>query len=153
MRMSPSFAPLACGVASAVFLSGLVLIAPDLVLAQEKGTGGAATCTCPAPETDQLRRTPRPKFAEVRPALDNGDEIATLEAVQLALSEVGDGSSYVWHRRNGRLSGVVRPTTSFKDGSGKICRHIVIALSTDGYSRSTEGIACRLASGVWQLEG
>ncbi len=89
----------------------------------------------------------------VRPHLDVSDETATLEAVHYALSQIGDGSSYVWHRRNGRLSGIVHPTSSFKDATGRVCRHIVLELSSGDFARRTEGIACRLHTGVWQLEG
>jgi hypothetical protein len=87
------------------------------------------------------------------PRLDDSDEIAALEALQLALTEVGDGAAYVWHRRKGELSGIVQPTTSFKDARGNVCRHIVVVLSSGRRSKRTEGIACRLASGVWQLGG
>ncbi len=81
------------------------------------------------------------------------DEMAALEAVHVAMSEVGDGSSYVWYRDNGRLSGIVQPTVSFKDASGKICRHMVLELSSGAYSKRIEGIACRLDSGTWELDG
>jgi hypothetical protein len=95
----------------------------------------------------------RAPHSVVRPHLDVSDETATLEAVHFALSQIGDGSSYVWHRRNGRLSGIVHPTSSFKDATGKVCRHIVLELSSGDFARRTEGIACRLHTGVWQLEG
>lgn len=158
MRSTISLAPLAVGLATAVALAAVVLISPDSVLAQDKAPAQdkvpESSCQCPnsaRPDTPKPRA--KPKFADSRSTLDRSDEIATLEAIQLALTEVGDGSAYVWHRRHGRLSGVIKPTSSFRDSSGKICRHIVLALSTDGYSRSTEGVACRLASGTWQLDG
>ncbi len=100
-----------------------------------------------------VRMMPDPDQFVVRPVFDIADEIATLEAVHFALSQIGDGSSYVWHRRNGRLSGIVHPTASFKDTTGKVCRHIVLELSSGDFARRTEGIACRLHTGVWQLEG
>ena len=78
---------------------------------------------------------------------------AALEAIRMALSEVGDGSTFVWHRWNGRVSGLVRPTASFKDVFGKVCRHIMIILNSGGQTGKIEGIACRLESGRWQLEG
>jgi surface antigen len=123
------------------------------MLADEKASGPAAN-PCPGPGKE-LRENlwPRPKYAEARPDLHASDEDATLEALQLALTEIGDGSSYVWHRYNGQLSGVVQPTISFKDVNGRICRHIVLLLSSGAYSKRTEGIACRLQSGTWQLEG
>lgn len=86
-------------------------------------------------------------------ALDEEDEIATLEAIRVALSEVGDGVSYVWHRRYGQLSGLVQPTHSFLDAHGRVCRRIIVILSAGPRSGRIEGTACRLAGGRWQLEG
>jgi hypothetical protein len=85
--------------------------------------------------------------------LDANDEIAALERIQYALTEVGDGSTYVWRRWHGRLSGIVQPTSSFKDPEGKVCRHMVVMLTTGKHTKKQEGIACRLPSGRWQLDG
>lgn len=85
--------------------------------------------------------------------LDANDEIAALERIQYALSEVGDGATYVWRRWHGRLSGIVQPTSSFKDTEGKVCRHMVVLLTTGKRTKRQEGIACRLPSGRWQLDG
>ncbi|MFM9939529.1 MAG: RT0821/Lpp0805 family surface protein [Hyphomicrobiaceae bacterium] len=157
------FAPLLCGIASAVFLAGLVFLGPGAALAQDGAQtqtqapppgDSAQSCTCPSDrKPDSQKLWPRPKLADAKPEFDQRDELATLEAVHVALSEVGDGSTYVWHRPGGALSGVVQPTASFKDASGKICRHIVISLSAGAITRKTEGVACRLATGVWQLDG
>ncbi len=176
MRSNVSLFPLAAGVALAFASVAAVFIAPDLARAADPAaqsqppsaaTPPSATpapadeeqssCTCPAdrltPEAKE-KIWPRPKFAGLTPtALDQNDEIAALESVQLALSEVGDGSTYVWHRYHGRLSGVVQPTTSFRDASGNVCRHLVVILSSGTRSRRSEGIACRLGSGQWQLQG
>lgn len=95
----------------------------------------------------------QPKVSEIRPLLDARDEAAALEAVQVALTEVGDGSTYVWYRHGGRLSGLVQPTQSFKDALGRVCRHIVVTLNDASRSRRTEGIACRLSDGGWELDG
>jgi hypothetical protein len=104
-----------------------------------------------------LERTPdvavRPRIADFKATLDENDEIAALEAVRVALSEVGDGNTYVWYRRHGRLSGLVQPTASFKDRTGRVCRHILLIMTTGGYTARAEGVACRLDSGRWQLEG
>lgn len=84
---------------------------------------------------------------------DEADEIATLEAIRLALSEVGDGGTYAWYRESGLLNGVVSPTSSFKDRSGRVCRHIVVILSAGPQTGRLEGVACRAADGRWVLEG
>jgi len=91
--------------------------------------------------------------AELLHQLDANDEIAALERIQYALTEVGDGSTYVWRRWHGRLSGIVQPTSSFKDPEGKVCRHMVVMLTTGKHTKKQEGIACRLPSGRWQLDG
>jgi surface antigen len=79
--------------------------------------------------------------------------MAALSSIHHALSATADGASYVWHRDNGRLSGLVRPTSSFKSAEGSVCRHLVVLLTTGEKTRKTEGIACRAANGVWSLEG
>ena len=87
------------------------------------------------------------------PKLDEKDEIAALERIQYALSEVGDGKTYVWRRWHGRLSGIVQPTGSFKDTGGKVCRHLIVLMTSGTNTKKQEGIACRLPSGRWQLDG
>jgi surface antigen len=136
MRASASSLSRAAGIAAAILLAGAaaVYFAPGFALAG--GDGMPATATSSA-------------FSE----LDEDDEIAALESVQLALTEVADGSSYVWHRRHGRLSGLIHPTASFKDSAGHVCRHVVLILTTAQVTRKAEGIACRLSDGRWQLDG
>ncbi|MEQ1717832.1 MAG: hypothetical protein ABL907_17955 [Hyphomicrobium sp.] len=162
MRSSPSlFSIFASGFTAFTLVAALFLF-PDLARA-EPGTpapvAGAADsmtpktappgCSCP-----QSQSAPgKPKMAALGTALDENDEIAALESVQLALSQVADGSSYVWHRSHGRLSGIVRPTASFKDHKGQVCRHVVVVLNSLDTTRKTEAIACRLVSGVWELDG
>ena len=68
------------------------------------------------------------------PTLDVHDEVAALDAIRVALSQVPDGSAYVWHRRHGRMSGIVQPTVSFKDTSGRVCRHIVVTMTRPAIS-------------------
>jgi len=94
----------------------------------------------------------KPKLMDVKVALNQDDEYAALESVQFALTEVADGSSYVWHRAHGRLSGVVKPISSFKDTRGSVCRHAVVSLSGLDATKQTEIVACRLPTGIWQLE-
>ena len=154
-------APLLCGVASAVFFAGISFLGPgsaqaqDTLEAQAQVPGlTAPSCSCPNErKPDSQKLWPRPKLADAKPNFETRDELAALEALHVALTEVGDGSSYVWHRPGAALSGVVQPTASFRDASGKICRHIVLVLSAGTFTRKTEGVACRLPTGVWQLDG
>jgi surface antigen len=129
-------------------------IAAALTLAQLRSAAAnpAPCAACPALD-EAPGLSPRSRAAGHGPELDDTDEIAALDAIRVALSEVGDGVSYVWHRNNGRLSGVIHPTTSFKDAAGRVCRHIVLVLTTGLRSGRIEGVACRLGDGRWQLEG
>ena len=127
--------------------------------------GGAdAACKRPKARRPKSRRAPvrartlpereaRPRFADLQTNLDEGDEIAALEAIRIALSEVGDGATFVWRRANGRISGVVKPTSSFKAVDGKICRHLLIVLAAGRRTGKIEGVACRLGNGRWELDG
>lgn len=105
---------------------------------------------------------PMPAYAEpsidnsigpIKPPLDFSDEIAALDAVQIALTEAADGSTYIWQRHHGRLNGAIRMTGTFRGGDGRICRHLVMSLTAGRYTRKTEGIACRDKDRVWSLEG
>lgn len=150
MRSPPAL--LAASVATASLFASLALLPVRQLVAQEIRPAQPAPCACSTPE-QAPRATPRPKLAGNAQDLDDSDEIAALDAIRMALTEAGDGASFVWHRDNGRLSGVVQPTTSFKDASGRVCRHIVLVLTTGVRSGRVEGIACRLPDGRWQLEG
>ena len=149
MRLSS--ACLAACVAAASILASLATA--QTLAAQELRPANPAPCSCSTPEHAPPSLAPRPKFADHSQDLDDSDEVAALEAIRVALSEVADGASYVWHRNNGRLSGVIHPTASFKDVSGRVCRHIVLVLTTGIRSGRVEGVACRLPGGAWQLEG
>ena len=86
-------------------------------------------------------------------ARENTDVAAALESVQYALSTIADGGTYIWRRRGSPLSGVVQPVSSFRDASGRICRHVTLLLSHGTRNAKSEGVACRLDNGRWNLEG
>jgi hypothetical protein len=142
---------LVAAVATASLIASLALMPVREVAAQDVRPT-QPPCSCALPQ-EAPRASPRPKLADHSQGLDDNDEIATLDAIRVALSEVGDGSTYVWHSQNGRLSGVIQPTASFKDTAGRVCRHIVLVLTTGVRSGRVEGVACRLTDGRWQLEG
>ncbi len=155
--MRPRALVLAVAVATATIAAATQLAQFRSAVAQQVRPANPAPCTCPGTERTP-NPTPRPRFAEYSAEyshgdLDDSDEIAALDAIRIALTEVGDGSSYVWHRGNGRLSGVIHPTASFKDAAGRVCRHIVLVLTTGVRTGRAEGIACRVEGGRWQLEG
>jgi hypothetical protein len=131
---------------TAFALAAAIFVSSGFAHAAE--TGAEPRCLCPsaAPQNPTWS-----KFSEPSTALDQNDEYAALASVQLALTEVADGSSYVWRRHNGRLSGLVKPLSSFKDTKGDVCRHAVVVLSSLNETKRTEIVACRLPTGIWEL--
>jgi len=158
MRSVASLSSLMVIEAAAIFLLAFVALPPDPLRAEPGAAAAPApdqgATACPEP---QQREAPKlwhiPRFAGLKPALEPSDEIAALEAIHYALSEVADGSSYVWHRRNGHLNGIVRPQMSFRDASGAVCRQITVALTAGEVTRRVEGVACREADKSWLLKG
>ncbi|WP_295559699.1 hypothetical protein [uncultured Hyphomicrobium sp.] len=148
MRHVPALETVVLAVATAVLLMALVFLSENPAFAAERPSG-APTCTCPEAE----RKAMRPKFADFGSVLDEADEIAALESIQVGLSRMDDGSPFVWKRSNGRLSGIVRPTSSFRNATGALCRHVVVLLTTGYKTRTAEGVACRASNRRWVLEG
>lgn len=132
MRTCARIGTATAGIAAAVSFGALVMLLPDHLLAREPQQAATSSRVLP---------------------LDFKDELATLEAVHTALSEVEDRSTYVWQASSGRVSGMVELTSSFKDRRGKVCRHIILTLVAADTSKKAEGIACREPNGVWSLDG
>lgn len=143
-------APLPSALAAAA-----ILIACASPAAAEDTRSPAAAAVCN--DDKGSAQSPHTRFAgltaPVPETFDIIDKKAALESVQYALSAIGDGSSYVWHRGHGKLSGVVQPTQSFKDAQGHVCRHFVVMLASGTYTKRTETVACRMPNGIWQLDG
>lgn len=152
MSSNSSFFPLAAGGLTAFALVTSVFVSTDFAHAAEAAQPLAQAPGCSCPNAGSQKPT-KPKFAELRMPLDESDEIAALESVQFALTEVADGSSYVWHRSHGRLSGIVKPLSSYKDPKGGVCRHVLVVFNGVNETKKTETVACRLASGIWQMDG
>ena len=152
MRLMSVVVPVsAAALAASAFLANFYMNGGQKIAQEQKPA--ASTPQSPQRPTISPSLWPKPKYADFRPDLTVDDEIAALESVQLALTEVGDGSTYVWHRQHGNLSGIVQPTASFKDAGGRVCRHLTLLLSSGAMSKRAEGIACRLPDGIWQLDG
>jgi hypothetical protein len=146
MSNNASLFPLAAAGLTAFALAAAIFVSSNFARAAERSA--APRCLCPS----ATRENPTwSKFAEPSTALDTNDEYAALASVQLALTEVADGSSYTWHRHHGRLSGLVKPLSSFKDTKGAVCRHAVVVLSNPNETKRTEIVACRLPTGIWEL--
>jgi len=93
----------------------------------------------------------QPTFAELRSKLDDTDRAIALNALQVALSELGDGAQLIWRRPSRGLTGVIKPVSPFRDHEGRVCRHVTYSLSLGTYVREVEGVACREPGGAWSL--
>ncbi|MFA5948746.1 MAG: hypothetical protein WC807_00525 [Hyphomicrobium sp.] len=134
-----------------MMLALLVLLGPSKGHAAEELLTTGPACSCPP--TARGPGLAGATSAGTASRLDENDEIAALSSLQIGLSRMDDGTPFVWRRGNGRLSGIVRPTRSFRSASGSLCRHVVVLLTTGYRTRTAEGVACRLEGGRWQLEG
>ena len=132
MRPRARIGRLTAGIAAAMLLGALVVLLPDHLRASEPQIAAPVSRMLP---------------------LDFKDEVAALEAVHIALSEVEDRSTYIWNSSSGRVSGTVQLTSSFKDRRGLVCRHLVLTLMSGEMSKHAEGIACREPNGAWALDG
>lgn len=107
----------------------------------------------PKPEASVHASEPTATLAELKARLDRMDQFAVLEAIHVGLTDAPDGSTYMWRRHNGKIAGSVRPTASFRDQQGKVCRFLVFQLMLGEHLRQVEGIACRQDDRSWLLEG
>jgi hypothetical protein len=157
MSSHPSLVTLATVVTTGLVLAGQILLTSSVAFGGSNGWETSVSPAAPANAPAQIPLSLVPgttvEIAVPPPKLDEKDEVAALERIQYALSEVGDGKTYVWRRWHGRLSGIVQPTASFKDSGGKVCRHLIVLMTTGTNTKKQEGIACRLPSGRWQLDG
>ncbi|HHK73600.1 MAG TPA: hypothetical protein ENJ57_00395, partial [Rhizobiales bacterium] len=117
MRSLKFLVPASAILAASAFFVAAIVYSPVGAIAGPLKNSSADRGTNPAVKT-----WPPAKVVIARPRLDLSDEVATLRAIQLALNEVADGSSYVWHRAHGHLSGIIKPTMSFRDAKGNVCR-------------------------------
>ena len=90
---------------------------------------------------------------EQKLSLDRSDRAVALQALQLALTELGDGVTLVWRRPVSQLSGRIKPVAAFRDDEGRICRQVVYSLARGGHEKEIEGVACREADGRWSISG
>jgi surface antigen len=88
---------------------------------------------------------------ELKARLDRIDRVAAVQALEFALSELGDGVTLIWQRPERGLVGRIKPVSAFRDDKGRVCRHVVYSLALGAYQRQIEGVACREPDGTWTL--
>ncbi|HET7211425.1 MAG TPA: RT0821/Lpp0805 family surface protein [Methyloceanibacter sp.] len=116
---------------------------------------GALAVLCFAPAPSLLKAEEYRAVSENRrtgPG-DRSDRIAAHKALQLALSELGDGVTLVWQRPERGLVGRIRPVSAFRDDKGRVCRTVAYSLTLGTYQREIRGVACREQDGSWSLAG
>lgn len=129
--------------AGALVLS-VLLPALSPLKAEEIGANDvAAVATSPAPQG----------LTELKTSLDRSDRTVALQALQMALSELGDGVTLVWRRPISQLTGRVKPVSVFRDDQGRICRTVVYSLAWGEREKEIEGAACREEDGSWAIAG
>jgi len=133
-------APIIIG-AGALALS-LFAPAPFPLKAGESGATGSV-----ASQSQQLG------LSDLKARLDGSDRLAAMQALELALSELGDGVTLVWQRPERGLVGRIKPVSAFRDDKGRVCRHVLYSLALGTYQRQIEGVACREPDGSWSLSG
>lgn len=92
-------------------------------------------------------------LTELNSHLDRSDRTVALRALQMALTELGDGVTLVWRRPASRLTGRVKPVSAFRDDEGRVCRTVIYSLTRGGRENEIEGVACRSADGRWAIAG
>ncbi len=140
MRTFRLNAPIIIGAGALVF--SVFAPAPLPLMAGESGADVAV-----ASEGPQLG------LGELKARLDRSDRVAAMQALELALSELGDGVTLVWQRPERGLVGRIKPVSAFRDDHGRVCRHVVYSLALGTYQREIEGVACRESNGSWSLSG
>lgn len=131
---------------AAVALAAFVVLAP----LPAEAASPEAPCSCADQGAGATARGAA-TGPDVRKSLTPHDQSAVMQAVHYALSEVGDGASYVWHRTHGRLSGVVQITGSWRNAQGTLCRRVSVMLTSGAETRKLATHACRLPDRSWQL--
>ena len=129
--------------AGALMLS-VLLPALSPLMAEESGANDVAAVAT-SHEPQGLR--------ELKSTLDHSDRKVALQALQMALTELGDGVTLVWRRPASQLAGRVKPVSAFRNADGRICRHVVYSLAQGALEKKIEGVACREEDGRWSISG
>lgn len=106
-----------------------------------------------ANEVAAANQKPAQGLTELKTSLDRSDRTVALQALQMALTELGDGVTLVWRRPISQLTGRIKPVSAFRDDAGRLCRTVVYSLAQSGRAMEIEGVACRQADGRWAIAG
>lgn len=139
----------------AIFVAALLLVSPSHAEDGhlEANLDKNAEVKGSAPWSYSLQVEPaaqqRLTYRDLKDRLDRNDFLAALKAMNVALDEVGDGSTFVWRRKNHGLKGAIKPFAAYQAADGRICRKMVFSLFLGGYEKSIKSVACRGSDGRW----
>lgn len=85
------------------------------------------------------------------PRLLGSDRYAYDRAVQQALADVPDGEMATWSNPDTGNRGMFRPTRSYVEAQGGVCRQYRTTVAFRDGIESGNGIACRHPGGGWTL--
>jgi surface antigen len=141
MRTFHWYAPI---IGAGALASSVLLPAPSSLKAEGSGAQNTGVVAVqPAPQGLQ----------ELKSTLDRSDRAVALQALQMALTQLGDGVTLVWRRPARQLAGRIKPVSAFRDDEGRICRRLVYSLALGAYEKKIEGVACREEDGSWSISG
>ena len=134
----------------------VLLPTPSPLMAEENGAQDVAAVT--TGHTPQGHIAPQGQTAPqglnlLKSSLNQSDRKVALQALQMALTELGDGVTLVWRRQASQLAGRIKPVSAFRDDQGRICRHVLYSLALGAYEKKIEGVACREQDGRWAIAG
>jgi hypothetical protein len=139
--------------AAGLFAAGIVLFHQTAANSASKAKSDPDWRAQVAMDDGEPEEVSPQSFEALRAKLEPDDPIAVLEAIGYALAEVGDGSTYVWHRTDGPLMGNVRMVGTFRGDDGAVCRRLAVTLVLGNVTRPADISACRDAGGNWVLGG
>ena len=134
----------------ALFMVGLIAFAPDaFAQTQLPYVKGAPKVQL---NWSDARKPRKMSLTRLRAKLRPADEYATLNALLVALSRVGDGQTYIWGRPKRQLRAFITPISSYRNPNGIICREIIVSLSLGSYMKRIETAACRSKDRSWKIQ-
>ena len=75
------------------------------------------------------------------------------KAINQALKKVADGTAYQWQHKRSNLAGNIKPTTTYLNTKGQLCRHIQFSLYAAGnIKKKSEALVCRNNNGQWIIK-
>jgi surface antigen len=89
--------------------------------------------------------------SDVGRSLDRADRLAMEHATQQTLERVPSGRTATWRNTETGHSGTIKPTRSFSQAGGQLCREYQQTILVGGQMQEAYGTACRQPDGTRQI--